>query len=127
MRLGEYLTSINYTKENLFGTDDPMVEKEYTPFVINRCLSYFPDTIMQVNEMNRLNGIGKKMHYDFLFNSIRKRKRFSKWLKDEKPNDFDTIKRYFGYSDRKTREILPLISDSDVEEMKKEMFIGGKM
>jgi len=82
---------------------------------------------MQANEMNRLCGIQKKMHYYFLLNSIRKRKRFSKWLKDEKPEDFDIIKKYFGYSDRKTREVVHLISTEDIESMKKEMFTGGKM
>ena len=127
MKLGDYLNTINHSKENLFDTNDPQVEKEYAPFIINRCLSYFPDTIMQANEMNRLCGIQKKMHYYFLLNSIRKRKRFSKWLKDEKPEDFDIIKKYFGYSDRKTREVVHLISTEDIESMKKQMFTGGKM
>ena len=99
MKLGDYLTAINYSKENLLDTEDEMVEKKYTPFIVNRCLSYFPDTIMQANEMNYWCGVDKKMHFDFLSNSTRKRKRFSKWLKDVKPEDFETVKEYFGYSD----------------------------
>ena len=126
MKLGEYLTSINYTKETLLDTEDELAEKEYKPFIINRCLSYFPDTIMQVNEMNFWCGVDKKMHFDFLLNSTRKRKRFSKWLKDEKPEDFETVKKYFNYSDRKTKEIMPLLSNEDFENMRKEMFTGGK-
>lgn len=126
MKLGDYLNSINHTKVNLLDTDDEMVEKKYTPYIINRCLSYFPDTIMQANEMNFHCGTSKKMHYDFLLNSTRKRKRFSKWLKDEKPEDFATVKEYFSYSDRKTKEIMALVSSEDIENMRKEMYTGGK-
>jgi len=126
MKLGDYLNSINHTKVNLLDTEDETVEKGYTPFIINRCLSYFPDTIMQANEMNFHCGLPKKMHYDFLLNSTRKRKRFSKWLKDEKPDDFDTVKTYFGYSNRKTKEIISLLTDEDIENMRKEMYTGGK-
>ena len=126
MKLGDYLTAINYSKETLLDTEDEMVEKKYTPFIINRCLSYFPDTIMQANEMNFWCSLDKKMHFDFLLNSTRKRKRFSKWLKDEKPEDFETVKDYFKYSDRKTREIMPLLNNEDIEGMRKEMFTGGK-
>lgn len=126
MKLGDYLTSINYSKENLLDTEDEMVEKKYTPFIVNRCLSYFPDTIMQVNQMNFWCGVDKKMHYDYLLNATRKRKRFSKWLKDVKPEDFETVKEYFGYSDKKTKEVMSLLTNEDIEGMRKEMFTGGK-
>jgi len=127
MKLGDYLTAINYSKETLLDTEDEMVEKQYAPFIINRCLSYFPDTIMQANEMNFWCGIDKKMHFDFLCNGTRKRKRFSKWLKDEKPEDFETVKGYFGYSNKKTKEIMHLLTNKDIKNMRKEMFTGGKM
>jgi len=126
MKLGEYLTAINYSKEPLFDTEDTTVEKEYTPYIINRCLSNFPDTLLQVNEMNFWCSIDKKMHFDFLLNGTRTRKRFSKWLKDVKPEDFAVVKEYFGYSDRKTREVMDILSSDDIANMKLDMDKGGK-
>ena len=126
MRLGNYLTAINHSKEHLFDTEDETVEKDYYPYLVNRTLSYFPDTLMQANEMNFWCGVDKKMHFDFLLNSIRKRKRFCKWLKDIKPEDFETVKEYFNYSDKKTKEVMALLNENDISNMKKEMFTGGK-
>ncbi len=126
MRLGEYLTAINHSKENLFDTEDITIEKEYSPYIINRCLSNFPDTIMQANEMNFWCGVDKKMHFDFLVHSIRKRKRFSKWLKDIKPEEFEAVKNYFGYSDRKTKEVMTILSKNDINNIKKDIDTGGK-
>ena len=126
MKLTEYLNSINYTKENLLDTEDEQVEKGYTPFVVNRCLSYFPDTIIHSNIMNENCHVDKKMQYDYYLSSIRKRKRFSKWLKQEESEKIDTIKEYFGYSNEKAKDIEDLISDSDIENMRQSMFKGGK-
>jgi len=126
MKLTDYLNSINYTKENLLDTEDELVEKQYTPFVVNRCLSYFPDTIIHSNIMNENSHIDKKMQYDYYLASIRKRKRFSKWLKREESDKIETIKEYFGYSNQKAKEVEDLISDSDLESMRESMFKGGK-
>ena len=126
MKLGDYLTAINYSKENLLDSDDTTIEKDYTPFVINRCLSYFPDTILQVNEMNIRPSIDKKMQFDFLLGSIRKRKRFSKWIKDENVEDFEMIRDYFEYSNRKTKEIMHLLTEEDIENIRQEVCTGGQ-
>ena len=126
MKLSDYLKAINHTKEPLLDTDDEFVEKGYIPFVVNRCLSYFPDTIFYVNEMNSCPSFNKKMHFDYLLNSIRKRKRYSKWMKNEECQKVDIIKEYFGYSERKAREVSSLLSDYDIEEMSKYLYTGGK-
>ena len=94
MKLGDYLNAINYTKEPLLDTDDESVEKGYTPFVVNRCLSYFIDTVLYANEMNRRPETDKKMQFDYLQKSIRKNKRYSKWLKQESVENLDIIKQY---------------------------------
>lgn len=125
MKLGEYLTAINYSKEPLMDTDDDWVEKKYQPYIINRCLSYFPDTIIQANQMNRYSNLDKKMQFDYLMNSLRKRKRFSKWSKDEQVEDFEIIKEYFGYNNRKTKEVIDLLSENDIENIKQDLFTGG--
>lgn len=126
MKLNDYLKAINHTKESLLNTDDEFVEKGYAPFVVNRCLSYFPDTIFHVNQMNECPSIDKKMHFDYLLNSIRKRKRYSKWLKNEECQKVNVVKEYYGYSERKAREVINMFSDADIEEMAKYLYTGGK-
>ena len=125
MKLGEYLTAINYSKEPLMDTEDDWVEKKYQPYIINRCLSYFPDTIIQANQMNRYSDLDKKMQFDYLLNSLRKRKRFSKWAKDEQSEDFEIVKEYFGYNNRKTKEVMDLLSENDIKSIKEHLFTGG--
>jgi hypothetical protein len=117
MKLGDFLTAINYSKESLFDGDD-LAEKEYVPFIINRCLSYFPDTIFYSNEMNRLNQIEKRLHFDYLRFSVRKRKRFSKWFKEEKYKDLELIKKVYGYSNKKAKDILSIISEEDIQKIR---------
>ena len=125
MKLGEYLTAINYTKEPLMDTEDESVERGYVPFVINRCLSYFVDTIMHANEMNLYSDTPKSHQFDYLQKSIRKRKRFSKWLKKENPERLAKIKELFGYSDRRALEVLELLSDTDMEYVDRMTNKGG--
>jgi hypothetical protein len=120
--LSDILNSINQTKENLF-TSDPRIEKEYVPFVINKCFSYFPDTIFYANRMNQVSGLDKKMQYDYLLSSISKKKRFSKWIKPEENKDIEVIKEVYGYSDQRAREVLDLVS---VEDLKQFIQKGGQ-
>ena len=104
----EFLNSINQTKENLINKDYK-VEKDYVPFVINKCLSYFTDTVFYANRMNQSPGIDKKLQYDYYLHSISKRKRFSKWIKPEKNEDVEIIKQVYGYSDTRAREVVDLV------------------
>jgi len=125
MKLSEYLNAINFTKENLLDTEDESVEKEYTPFVVNRCLSYFIDTVLYVNEMNRLSHTDKKMQFDYLQNSIRKNKRYSKWLRRESEENLELVKEFYGYSDPKAREILDILTEDDISWMQQMLNTGG--
>jgi hypothetical protein len=120
--LSDILNSINQTKENLF-TSDPRIEKEYVPFVINKCFSYFPDTIFYANRMNQVSGLDKKMQYDYLLSSISKKKRFSKWIKPEENKDIEVIKEVYGYSYQRAREVLDLVS---IEDLKQFIQKGGQ-
>jgi hypothetical protein len=123
MNLSEYLNSINYSKKNLMV--DAQTEKAYAPFVVNRCMSYFPDTLLHANEMNRLNFLDKKVQYDYYLRSIRSRKRFSKWLKKEESEDIDRVKQYYGYSDKRAREAIRILTPEQLKNIKKELDIGG--
>ena len=116
-KLGDYLNAVNHTKVPLLDTDDDSIEKGYVPFVMNRCLSYFPDTIFYVNEMNIRPDTSKKMQFDFYLHSLRKRKRFSKWLKRENPDDLQAVMDYFEYSEAKAREALNVLPKETVLEI----------
>ena len=125
MKLGEYLNAINYTKEPLMDTEDEQVEKKYAPFIINRCLSYFIDTVIHANEINKFASIDKKMQFDYYRQSIRKRKRFSKWQKKEITDKLETVKEYYGYSNTKATEILDLLNYDEIEQMRIYLTGGG--
>ena len=120
----DYVTAINYTKENLIVDDQ--TEKAYDPFLTNRSLSYFRDTVLIANEMNRYHHLDKKLQFDFLINMIRKRKRFSKWAKPDIIADIDVVKEYYGYSDEKARQVISLLTQEDLQVLRKRVFKGGK-
>ena len=114
--LSEFLNSINQTKENLLS-NDPRLEKEYVPFVINKCFSYFPDTIFHSNRMNMASHIDKKMQYDYYLHTVVKKKRFSKWQKPEENEKIELIKEVFGYSSKKAREVVDLIDTQTLKDL----------
>ena len=125
--LKDYLKAINETKEPLLDSDDKTWEKKFPPFVINRCLSMFYDTIMHSNEMNGLHFLPKRMQFHYLINSIRKKKRFGgKWLSQSKLKNLDVVKEYYGYSNAKAKEALNLLSDGQIEELKMSLTKGGR-
>jgi hypothetical protein len=120
----DFLNSINTTKKNLMiGTDE---EKQYVPFVVNRTLSYFQDTVGLANAMNIHHHIDNRLQYDFFINIVRKRKRFSKWVKPTTYNDVEVIKEYYGYNDEKARQVIPLLSSQQLEFIKNKVNKGGR-
>ena len=118
----DFLQSINHSKIDIYEGN----EKGYVPFVINRSLSYFPDTVALANEMNRYHHIDSKLQYHFLINIVRKRKRFSKWVKPEIENDIELVKEYYGYSNDKARQVLPLLSATQLTIIKDKVNKGGR-
>ena len=100
MELKDWLNSLNFTKENLLD-DDPHLIKEYPPYIINRCMSGHLDTVMYAQEMNKYHFLDKDLQYNFYLNILRKRKRFSPWIRKDKVSDLDYVKSYYGYSNEK--------------------------
>lgn len=123
----DYLNSINVTKQNMMrNTDnDELAEKDYPPFLINRGLSYFQDTIAYANEMNMYHGLEKKLQYEFLINMVRPRKRFSKWFKKQEDGDLEAIKEYYGYSDEKAVQAISVLSKDHIKIIKSRLEKGG--
>lgn len=123
----DFVNSINFNKKDLMtGTEnDELSEKSYVPFVINRALSYFPDTILYANEVNTYPSLDSKLQYHYLINSIRPQKRFSKWAKKQDSGDLEAVKQYYGYNNEKALHALSLLSSSQIEIIKKQLEKGG--
>jgi hypothetical protein len=124
MELKDWLNSINFSKENLM--EDPSSKKEYAPYIINRCLSGHIDCLMYANEMNLNHSLDKDMQYSFYLNSLRKKKRFSPWLRKDKVTDLECVKSYYGYSNEKASQALKILSKEQIAFIKQRLEIGGK-
>ena len=120
----QYLNAINDTKQNIMVDD--ITEKAYNSFIVNRGLSYFKDTVIFANEMNRNHHLDSRLQFDFLINIIRKRKRFSKWIKPDTASDVEVVKEYYGYSNEKARQVLTLLTTEQINELKKKVYKGGR-
>ena len=121
--LKDWLNSINFTKENLM--EDPSVKKDYAPFIINRCLSGHIDCILFANEMNKYHFLDKDLQYSFYLNSLRKKKRFSPWLRKDKVIDLECVKKYYGYSNEKASQALKILSKEQINFIKQRLDTGG--
>jgi hypothetical protein len=120
----DYVNAISYTKENLI--EDPYTEKGYEPFIINRHFSYFLDTVLDANTMNMYPGIGKKLQFDYLINSVRAVKRFTKWHKKlESDSDLNAVMEYYKFNRSKAKSALEILSKVQLENIKKELEKGG--
>ena len=124
----DYINAINTSKKNLMrGTDnDELAEKGYDAFLANRALSYHNDTIALANEMNTRHYLDKKPQFEFFINTVRPKKRYAKWVKKEKDSDLAVVKEYYGYNDIKARQSLTILSDHQINEMKKRIEKGGR-
>jgi len=120
----DYLNSINDTKKDIMVDD--LAEKDYNAFMVNRGLSYYNDTVIYANEMNKNSHIDSRLQFDFLKQIIRKRKRFSKWNKADKLADIEVIKEYYGYSRDKAYQVLPLLSKDKIDHLRKKISKGGR-
>lgn len=120
----DYVNAINYDKKDIMGDD--LDEKAYNSFLTNRSLSYFPDTVAASNVMNQYHHLDKKLQFHFLLNTVRKRKRFSKWEKPQTFDDVEAVKEYYGYSNEKARSALSLLSPDQIQEIKRRIYKGGR-
>ena len=124
--LKDYLNAINVTKEPLLDSEDETWEKKYAPFIVNKCVAPFPDTILLVNELNRYHHLDKKLQFDFLLNSLRARKRYTPWLKAKKLKNLEYVKEYYGYNNEKAKAALDILDDEQISAIKIKLNKGGR-
>lgn len=109
--LKDWLNSINKKTCNLLEDDEAgLKEQTYLPYIINRCLSYYPDLIFLVNEMNIRAEMDFRMQYEFFLHTVPKANRFSPWQRKEKNEVIEAIKEYYGYSEKKSKDVLKILS-----------------
>ncbi len=123
--LKDWLNSINFTKQNLIE-EDPDTEKQYPSYIINRCLSGHIDSVMFANEMNKHPNLEKRLQYDFFLNSLRKRKRYSPWLRKEQIENLELVKRYYGYSNEKAKQVLNILTREQLSFIRDRLETGGR-
>ena len=119
----DYLKAINETKENVMLTSQD--EKKYAAFIVNRGLSFFMDTIFQVNEMNGKHYLDSRLQFSYLLNSIRKKKRYSKWLKPEQLDNLDIVKEYYEFGNEKAKNALQVLSVDQLAYIRRKLNQGG--
>lgn len=119
----DYLNSINFTKQNLM---EEHPESEYNPFMVNRGLSYFPETLLYAAELNTMPHLDKKLQYDFYLNAaIRKKKRFSKWAKTKKSINIENVRKYYGFSVAKATSAIKLLTEEQLAHIDASFNEGG--
>ena len=123
--LKDWLNSVNFNKDNLIE-NDPESISSYPPYIVNRCLSGHLDTVLFANEMNRYSDLDKDMQYSFFLYTLRKRKRFSPWLKKEQVDDLDLVKKHYGYSNEKAKVAVSLLTKTQLEYIRNKHDMGGK-
>ena len=128
MKPFDYVNSINFTKKNLMKNtaNDELAEKDYVPFLTNKSLSYFTDTLLYANEMNRYHFLDKRLQYEFYLNSIRKKKRFAKWEKADNNDEVMMVQEYYKFSPQKAKAALRVLSPKQLDIIKHKMENGIK-
>ena len=121
----DFLNAINESKKDLIK-EDPTNEKEYSAWMVNRGLSYFPDTVMYANEMNQRHQISNKWQFQFLLNSIPKKKRFSPWFKREEEKNLKLVMDCYGYSSEKAKQVLGILTPEQLKTIEEQQYTGGR-
>tara|TARA_R110000782_G_scaffold184134_3_gene274349 strand:- start:1058 stop:1450 length:393 start_codon:yes stop_codon:yes gene_type:complete len=119
----EFVNAINQAKGDIMVDD--IEEKSYSSYMVNRSFSYFLDTTLLANEMNINHHLDNRLQFDFLINTIRKAKRFSKWAKADYPKDLEVVKEYYRYSNDKAKVALTLLDNEQINELRLRVYKGG--
>jgi len=124
--LKDYINAINQTKEPLLDTEDEEWVKKYPPYIVNKCVAPFSDSILLVNEINQYHYLDKKLQFDFLINSLRPRKRYAPWMKAKKLESLEYVKEYYGYNNEKAKAALDILNDEQISAIKERLNKGGR-
>jgi hypothetical protein len=123
----DFINAICESKDkSLIEQPDGLKNYRKSAFIVNRGLAYHYDTVLQANEMNRLNWIPPDWQFSYLLNNITKKKRFSKWQKTEKNQDLDFVMQYYAYNKQKAMVALSILNEEQLSRIRKSFDKGGK-
>jgi hypothetical protein len=122
----DFINSINESKVNLFADDPDQANKDYTPFIVNKGLSLFYDTVLPANEMNVHHHIPREWQFQFLLNSIPRKRRSSKWHKKDDIAALKLVMEYYGYSINKAKGALSILSSDQLKTIEEKLYKGGR-
>ena len=122
----DFVKSINYQKQDLLEDDyDNELEKQYVPYIVNKALSFTCDTVLHANEVNARPFLDKKLQYHYLLNSVRKKNRYGKWIKNETLEKIDIIQQYYGYNIQNAKQVESIFSDEHIQHLRRLLSKGG--
>ncbi len=123
-----FVDAVSFTKQDLIAeSENPeQTEREYNAFMVNRALSYHADAIYYANEMNFYRDLDSALMAAFFINTLRKRKRFSKWAKPEFDADLSVVMEYHNYGRVKALEAIRVLSRDQIEDMRSMLERGGQ-
>lgn len=124
----DYVKDIQRNKKDIIrNSDNPeKAESLYNPFLINKALSFYPDSVLYANEMNVRPELDKLLQFDYLINSIRSMKRDHRWIKkSQEDSDAEMIAEYFNMSPNKVHEAMRVLTKDQIEQIRKRTIKGG--
>ncbi len=124
----DYFNDVTNGKKGLLRNSDDadVAENEYAPYIINKALSYFPDTVLYANEMNKHSHLSKMQQYDYFSNSINKRfRKYPKTKKEDVEENLKNVMTYYEYGHRKAEEVLSILSTEQLRTIKQKLETGG--
>ena len=123
----DFMKAVSFTKEDLIRDSDTPehMEKQYNPYIVNRGFSFFEDTILHANEMNRSHGLFNDAQFRYYLGSLRKRNRFSKWHKAEKNDDLDTIQQVYQCRREVAKMYLKVVNEEQMKAIREKTNVGG--
>jgi len=98
---------------------------EYNPFMVNRAMSQFPDTIFQAYQGDMLSELSGEAQMDYYVHATRPKRRFAKWYKPVKNSDVEFLKTLYSINNILAIEYLSILTDDQLSQLKEQYNTGG--
>ena len=117
----DFVNAVTHNKNDLFAEEPEQSKKDYAPYIVNKALALYPDCLFYANEMNKLHHLDTDLQFKYYLNSIRPMKRYAKWVKRMDDDNLDVVKQYYGYNNKKAKQALSILSDSEVNTIRQKL------
>ena len=126
MKPFDYVSAINDHKDIIRSSENPeLAEKGYSPWLTNRALSYHADTVGWANVMNANHHLDKLLQFDYLINTVRKKKRFGKWHKSDDTDNVELVMEYYKVGPNIAKQYLRVLTPSQLTDLRTRIIKGG--